>query len=290
MTHSTNLATRSSPANQLRSQAAHGRRAPSVRVASVATRPARALREPSRPMSDSAPRRGEARRYTRSAALGAKGRVSTPARCHGAIRAPRPDERPPASAARCARRGGLCECAMRRRNTQSKRSDDPGRSACRIERCGARRPAARATGQPAERTGAGFRAWFQAFGSLVGNPGETHEWATVKASVPGHGRGGGGPPPRTPGATQGRGCASVQPRLLFPYQIETRGAREGAARRRCVGSALLRQRSAPRGSVLRAATWLILPVVICLSQRLSHACLSISCLYCETANGSLNQL
>ena len=27
----------------------------------------------------------------------------------------------------------------------------------------------------------------------------------------------------------------------------------------------------------RAATWLILPVVICLSQRLSHACLSINC-------------
>ena len=38
------------------------------------------------------------------------------------------------------------------------------------------------------------------------------------------------------------------------------------------------------------AFWLILPVVICLSQRLSHACLSISNLYCETANGSLNQL
>jgi hypothetical protein len=37
-------------------------------------------------------------------------------------------------------------------------------------------------------------------------------------------------------------------------------------------------------------TWLILPVVICLSQRLSHACLSISNLYRETANGSLNQL
>ncbi|PWY62597.1 hypothetical protein BO70DRAFT_303970, partial [Aspergillus heteromorphus CBS 117.55] len=33
--------------------------------------------------------------------------------------------------------------------------------------------------------------------------------------------------------------------------------------------------------------WLILPVVICLSQRLSHACLSISTLYRETANGSL---
>jgi len=40
----------------------------------------------------------------------------------------------------------------------------------------------------------------------------------------------------------------------------------------------------------RGVTWLILPVVICLSQRLSHACLSISNLYGETANGSLNQL
>ena len=40
----------------------------------------------------------------------------------------------------------------------------------------------------------------------------------------------------------------------------------------------------------RTAIWLILPVVICLSQRLSHACLSMSCSYCETANGSLNQL
>ena len=31
------------------------------------------------------------------------------------------------------------------------------------------------------------------------------------------------------------------------------------------------------GCVRKAATWLILPVVICLSQRLSHACLSINC-------------
>jgi hypothetical protein len=37
-------------------------------------------------------------------------------------------------------------------------------------------------------------------------------------------------------------------------------------------------------------TWLILPVVICLSQRLSHACLSINKFICETANGSLYQL
>ncbi len=44
------------------------------------------------------------------------------------------------------------------------------------------------------------------------------------------------------------------------------------------------------GLLVKIVTWLILPVVICLSQRLSHACLSISNLYCETANGSLNQL
>jgi hypothetical protein len=47
---------------------------------------------------------------------------------------------------------------------------------------------------------------------------------------------------------------------------------------------------ASRGDRLKIVTWLILPVVICLSQRLSHACLSISNLYSETANGSLNQL
>lgn len=41
---------------------------------------------------------------------------------------------------------------------------------------------------------------------------------------------------------------------------------------------------------MRNATWLILPVVICLSQRLSHACLSTHGRYSETANGSLNQL
>jgi hypothetical protein len=48
--------------------------------------------------------------------------------------------------------------------------------------------------------------------------------------------------------------------------------------------------SRPRGPASKTVTWLILPVVICLSQRLSHACLSISNLYSETANGSLNQL
>ena len=47
---------------------------------------------------------------------------------------------------------------------------------------------------------------------------------------------------------------------------------------------------APGHTLQELGIWLILPVVICLSQRLSHACLSISTLYCETANGSLNQL
>ena len=43
------------------------------------------------------------------------------------------------------------------------------------------------------------------------------------------------------------------------------------------------------GILPQVHTWLILPVVICLSQRLSHACLSISSLYYETADGSLKQ-
>lgn len=38
-----------------------------------------------------------------------------------------------------------------------------------------------------------------------------------------------------------------------------------------------------------SATWLILPVVICSAQRLSHACLSIRASKPETANGSLQR-
>ena len=40
-------------------------------------------------------------------------------------------------------------------------------------------------------------------------------------------------------------------------------------------------------TVVSHITWLILPVVICLFQRLSHAGLSISYYYSETANSSL---
>ena len=45
-------------------------------------------------------------------------------------------------------------------------------------------------------------------------------------------------------------------------------------------------RACPVGTV-KAVTWLILPVVICLSQRLSHACLSMNAPHCEAANGFL---
>ena len=41
-------------------------------------------------------------------------------------------------------------------------------------------------------------------------------------------------------------------------------------------SAPLESRGRPAPTRLANLTWLILPVVICLSQRLSHACLSIS--------------
>ena len=50
-----------------------------------------------------------------------------------------------------------------------------------------------------------------------------------------------------------------------------------------------RSRRVALSPAVKIVTWLILPVVICLSQRLSHASLSISNLYCETANGSLYQ-
>ena len=45
------------------------------------------------------------------------------------------------------------------------------------------------------------------------------------------------------------------------------------------------EREKERVQIRGIATWLILPVVICLSKRLSHACASAS----ETAKGSLHQ-
>ena len=72
----------------------------------------------------------------------------------------------------------------------------------------------------------------------------------------------------------------VRPFHLTPfYPLGGLGSRDSPAARR-----------GRPGWPCHEVTWLILPVVICLSQRLSHACLSISNLYCQTANGSLNQL
>ena len=93
-------------------------------------------------------------------------------------------------------------------------------------------------------------------------------------------------PPGAPGACRG-GRA-----LVRPFQVITElhpgpfgGSGPPGTRRLPL---LMRNGAGPGGR--DQDIWLILPVVICLSQRLSHACLSISNLYCETANGSLNQL
>lgn len=96
-------------------------------------------------------------------------------------------------------------------------------------------------------------------------------------------------------------CAIALSCVPAPHSCACRGRRMRRSRVRRLGRRRdLLSRHRGRGSlsadggpslvVLRIATWLILPVVICLSQRLSHACLSINSLYCETANGSLNQL
>ena len=68
-------------------------------------------------------------------------------------------------------------------------------------------------------------------------------------------------------------------RAAAPYAIASRRRRR--VLRRSIAPRSLEQRPAVRSCRLRrrgatVATWLILPVVICLSQRLSHACPSIS--------------
>ena len=62
------------------------------------------------------------------------------------------------------------------------------------------------------------------------------------------------------------GVSSLEIGRSRPYHLATR-AFGPTVEPSCFGGC------APRAKI---ATWLILPVVICLSQRLSHACLSIS--------------
>ena len=84
-------------------------------------------------------------------------------------------------------------------------------------------------------------------------------------------------------------------RLSFFFKLKETGGRDRprlSGEWRCGADLGSRTAEAGFGLLPRPAkivTWLILPVVICLSQRLSHACLSISML-CETADGSLKQL
>ena len=74
-----------------------------------------------------------------------------------------------------------------------------------------------------------------------------------------------------PGAALGWGRATVPRPFNHPVERSRRA---------------LFTRGCPVAPGAMIVTWLILPVVICLSQGLSHACLSISNLYRETANGS----
>jgi hypothetical protein len=83
-------------------------------------------------------------------------------------------------------------------------------------------------------------------------------------------------------ASRGRARSHARP-FLANYSAPLRGSPAPPPPR-------LGRRRGPRARRPKIVTWLILPVVICLSQRLSHACPSISDLYGETANGSLNQL
>jgi hypothetical protein len=81
---------------------------------------------------------------------------------------------------------------------------------------------------------------------------------------------------------------SEQKELLYGYpsDIEYHNRSVGIADRGCNSPGLedphqrpSRENPGPTGSGprrLSLVTWLILPVVICLSQRLSHACLSIN--------------
>jgi hypothetical protein len=75
--------------------------------------------------------------------------------------------------------------------------------------------------------------------------------------------------PGTPGAPRrpGASCAPAVISTFYPL----RGVGHPGPRP-------LRRRGAPPGVPNERVIWLILPVVICLSQRLSHACLSVSTL------------
>jgi len=135
--------------------------------------------------------------------------------------------------------------------------------------------------------------------------------AAARSGAPG----GRGPPPhgRSNRAPDRQGCIATRrarrweaavsnSRRVHPRALEgprRRGVERSARPPGRAGDAPLSRgdrqpRARPRhgraGRAPSGAIWLILPVIICLSQRLSHACLSSSRVRGETADGSLNRL
>ena len=105
------------------------------------------------------------------------------------------------------------------------------------------------------------------------------------------------PPPRVGGSVGIDGDGGGLPAALGLRGESGRGSARAGVVRRLVATVARRAECAWQGDGTSSpsgapdwVTWLILPVVICLSQRLSHACPSMNASYCETANGSLNQL
>ena len=84
-------------------------------------------------------------------------------------------------------------------------------------------------------------------------------------------------PGRKPSSSGGLGAVptSTSPQSALAYLLSVPGGRRPAANPEPPpgGGLACGARGSPQATI---AIWLILPVVICLSQRLSHACLSIS--------------
>lgn len=88
----------------------------------------------------------------------------------------------------------------------------------------------------------------------------------LDGTLPPGARGFGRPPLGSVPGPLWRGAPTISTTLVPP------GARKGIPE----GWRGLTAGASPKGPGHKIVTWLILPVVICLSQRLSHACLSIS--------------
>jgi hypothetical protein len=94
---------------------------------------------------------------------------------------------------------------------------------------------------------------------------------------------------RGPAVGRSSSVAAPLPRATLPLRGSRAAQRGGPAATACAETVYVRalrpgearhgawrERRATVLSACKIVTWLILPVVICLSQRLSHACLSIS--------------